>query len=105
MFCAHCGNQINQDSNFCNACGASGVRAADAARQTRIVRPRHPRVIAGVCSGIAIHNGWDINLVRAIFAIVTCLTTGAGILFYLAAWAFLPDALYALPPQSRPLQQ
>ena len=101
MFCAHCGHEFAADSNFCSACGASGTRAASAARQTRIVRPRYPRMLAGVCSGIAIHYGWDINLVRILFAVVTCLTTGAGILFYIAAWLMLPDALYALPPSAR----
>jgi phage shock protein C len=105
MFCAHCGHQLAPGSNFCSACGASGVRAASAARNNRIVRPRSPRMIAGVCSGIAIHYGWDINLIRILFAVVTCLTTGAGILFYLAAWLLLPDALYALPPSSRTIPQ
>jgi phage shock protein C len=101
MFCAHCGNQLAPNSNFCSACGASGARAASVAGQGRIVRPRHPRVIAGVCSGIALHYGWDINLVRVLVAVVTCLTTGAGILFYIAAWLLLPDGQYALSPGVR----
>jgi phage shock protein C len=99
MFCPHCGHEFAPNSNFCSACGASGVRAAQAA--TRIVRPRHPRMIAGVCSGIAIHYGWDIALVRILFAVITCITSGAGLLFYIAAWIILPDALYALPPNAR----
>jgi phage shock protein C len=96
MFCANCGNQFAPGSNFCSACGAPGVRAA-----ARIVRPRHPRMIAGVCSGIAIHYGWDIALVRILFAVITCLTSGAGLLAYIAAWILIPDALYALPPAPR----
>jgi len=99
MFCAHCGHEFALNTNYCTACGASGVRAAAAA--SRIVRPRHPRIIAGVCSGFAIHYGWDINLTRVLFAVLTCLTTGAGILFYIAAWILIPDALYALPANGR----
>jgi phage shock protein C len=102
MFCAHCGNQYPAESNFCSACGASGVRAAYAsASRNRVVRPRNPRMIAGVCSGIAIHYGWDINLVRVLFAVVTCITVGTGVLAYLACWILIPDALYALPPAAR----
>ncbi len=99
MFCAQCGNQFAPGSNFCSSCGASSIRSAQAG--SRIVRPRHPRMIAGVCSGIAIHYGWDINLVRILLAVITCLTGGAALLFYIAAWIIIPDALYALPPAPR----
>jgi len=101
MFCPQCGNQsANQTAphSFCSCCGASTPAQAAAAAQNRIVRPLHPRMIAGVCSGIAIHFGWDIALVRMTFAILACMTTGAVILFYLAAWIILPEAQYAVPP-------
>jgi phage shock protein PspC (stress-responsive transcriptional regulator) len=102
MFCAHCGNQYPAESNFCSACGASGVRAAYAASsQARIVRPRYPRMIAGVCSGIAIYNGWDIGLLRVLVVIATILTGGIVLVGYIAAWLLIPDALYALPPSGR----
>ena len=99
MFCPHCGRQFAPDANFCSACGASGARAYAAA--ARIVRPRHPRMLAGVCSGIAIHYGWDITLVRVLLAVITFITVGTGVLFSVAAWIILPDALYALPPSAR----
>ena len=98
MFCTHCGNQSAPDANFCSACGAGAVPQQIPYSQSRIVRPRHPRMLAGVCSGLAIHYGWDIALVRILFAVSVCLTSGIGILFYLAAWIVFPDALYALPP-------
>jgi phage shock protein C len=97
MFCPHCGKQSAPDARFCSSCGAPAANPY-APAQSRIVRPRHPRVIAGVCSGIAIHYGWDIILVRILFAVFTFLTSGLGILLYIAAWAILPDAPYALPP-------
>jgi phage shock protein C len=58
-------------------------------------------MIAGVCSGIAIHYGWDIALLRIIVVITTILTGGFVLVAYLAAWLVIPDALYALPPNAR----
>jgi signal transduction histidine kinase len=45
------------------------------------------RVIAGVCAGIARTLGVDATLVRLIFALLA-LAGGAGILLYLALWAW-----------------
>jgi len=104
MFCPNCGRQASLDSNFCFSCGAVQTTQHVKVRAAGIVRPRHPRMVAGVCSGFAIYYGWDVSLVRILFAALTCLTTGFGILVYLAAWVILPDAQYALPqgvvPQS-----
>ena len=97
-FCPNCGKQFAPDANFCSACGAvaSGQPGAPT-HQARIVRPRSPRMIAGVCSGFAIYYGWDVALVRILFAVFTCFTSGFGILLYIAAWVIMPDAPYALP--------
>jgi phage shock protein C len=97
MFCPHCGRQSALDARFCSSCGAPATNTFNPV-QNRIVRPRHPRIIAGVCSGIAIHYGWDVTLVRILSVVFTFLTSGLGILLYIAAWAVLPDAPYALPP-------
>jgi signal transduction histidine kinase len=45
------------------------------------------RVIAGVCGGIARALGVDVTLVRLVFAVLA-LGGGAGILIYLALWAY-----------------
>jgi signal transduction histidine kinase len=45
------------------------------------------RVIAGVCAGIAQTLGVDVTLVRLVFAILA-LAGGAGIVLYLALWAY-----------------
>ena len=45
------------------------------------------RVIAGVCAGIAQTLGVDATLVRLVFALLA-LAGGAGILLYLALWAW-----------------
>ncbi len=45
------------------------------------------RVIAGVCAGIARALDVDVTLVRLVFALLA-LAAGAGILLYLALWAY-----------------
>ncbi|HEV2713217.1 MAG TPA: PspC domain-containing protein, partial [Gaiellaceae bacterium] len=45
------------------------------------------RALAGVCAGIARSIGADVTLVRLVFAVLA-LAGGAGILLYLALWAY-----------------
>src|SRR3954468_13620144 len=45
------------------------------------------RVVAGVCAGIAEALAVDVTLVRLVFALLA-LAGGAGILLYLALWAY-----------------
>ena len=66
----------------------------------KLVRPRSPRVLGGVCAAFAIHFGWNLDVVR-IIAVILGLFYGFGVLAYLACWILLPEAQYALPPQSR----
>jgi phage shock protein C len=56
-------------------------------------------MIAGVCSGFALHYGWDLSLVRVITALMIVLT-GVGLFAYLAAWIIIPEAPYSLPGPS-----
>ena len=97
MFCPQCGNQLAEDANFCSSCGRGVAQVAGRVYQTRILRPRSPRLVAGVCSGIALYYGWDLTLVRILCVVFACLTSGLGVLAYLAAWVMMPDAPYALP--------
>src|SRR5881398_1402728 len=45
------------------------------------------RALAGVCAGIAQALGVDVTLVRVVFALLA-LAGGAGIVLYLALWAW-----------------
>ena len=56
-------------------------------RCPRFARSADERVIAGVCAGIAQALGVDVTLVRLVFALLA-LAGGAGILLYLALWAY-----------------
>ena len=100
MFCLHCGHSSAPEVNFCSFCGIAAPKPTGLSRR-HLVRSRHPRAIAGVCSGIAHFYGWDVTVVRILFAVFTFLTTGVGILVYVAAWLLLPEAQYALASGSR----
>ena len=56
----------------------------------RLARSADDRLIAGVCGGIAAAFGVDANLVRFVFALLA-LAGGAGILLYLALWAWTSE--------------
>jgi signal transduction histidine kinase len=56
----------------------------------RLTRSADDRLIAGVCGGIAAALGVDANLVRFVFALLA-LAGGAGILLYLALWAWTSE--------------
>ena len=55
-----------------------------------LVRSRDGRMLAGVCAGVAGYFGLDVTLVRVIWAIVSVITGGAGVLAYLVAWVIIP---------------
>ena len=56
-----------------------------------LARSRDGRMLAGVCAGLARYLGLDVTLVRVIWAAVSVITGGAGVLAYLAAWIIIPD--------------
>ncbi|WP_370146411.1 PspC domain-containing protein [Kitasatospora sp. GAS206B] len=55
-----------------------------------LARPRHDRLVAGVCAGIAERFGLSAWTVRLIF-LVSCLLPGPQFLVYLALWLLLPQ--------------
>jgi len=104
MFCSQCGNQVDSSSRFCSACGAPAASVPPPPTgfyptTPQLTRPRHNRIIAGVCAGFALHYGWDLNLVRVLTALMIVLT-GVGAIAYIAAWVIIPEAPYALPVKS-----
>jgi phage shock protein PspC (stress-responsive transcriptional regulator) len=57
----------------------------------RLTRTHSGRMITGVCSGTAAYFGVDPTLVRVGAAILTFLTSGAGVLLYVAAALIIPE--------------
>ena len=57
---------------------------------TALVRPRHRRVIAGVCAGLGQRFGIPANVVRLLF-VVSCLLPGPQFLVYIVLWVMMPS--------------
>ncbi|MFL6130360.1 MAG: PspC domain-containing protein [Mycobacteriales bacterium] len=55
----------------------------------RLVRPRHGRLVAGVCAGLARRFGWSPTAVRLLF-LLSCLLPGPQIVVYVLLWVLLP---------------
>lgn len=55
-------------------------------------------MLGGVASGVAAHLNLDVSLVRLFFILVS-LTTGIGLIAYLAAWIIVPVAHHPLNPR------
>lgn len=53
-------------------------------------RPRHNRMIAGVCAGIARRFGWSTTVVRVV-AVASVLIPGPQVLAYVICWIIIPN--------------
>jgi phage shock protein PspC (stress-responsive transcriptional regulator) len=57
-----------------------------------LLRSKKDRVIAGVCGGIAKNLGWDPNLVRVLYVVVSIFSAAfPGILVYIVLWIAMPE--------------
>ncbi len=63
----------------------------------KLTRPRYPRVIAGVCSGVAEHFGWDLAVLRFVVVVLTFASSGLLLLGYALGWVLIPEGMRALP--------
>lgn len=68
------------------------------ASSKRLTRSRDDRMLSGVCAGIAEYMGLDPTVVRLLWAVVTILSFGFGILAYVAALVLMPEP----PPADAP---
>ena len=111
MYCTGCGQAVSQGARFCSYCGAAVVAdttgsTADtsypAGQQSmrRVLRRRTGKMIAGVCAGIAQTYGWDISLVRFVFAFSAILLFPVGLIAYAVAWVIFPEEPLSLPGSS-----
>ncbi len=61
--------------------------------QRPIRRPRHPRLIGGVCAGLARWLGWDRAVVRLAFALLALVTSlFPAVVLYGVLWLAIPEA-------------
>lgn len=57
---------------------------------TSLSRPRHDRVIAGVCSGLARRFGVTPGFVR-LLAVLSVILPGPQVVAYLVMWLIMPN--------------
>jgi phage shock protein PspC (stress-responsive transcriptional regulator) len=61
--------------------------------QRKLIRSNN-QMIAGVCAGIAEYVGWDITMVRVIYAVLSVFSAGfPGLLLYIILWIVMPKAI------------
>jgi len=57
----------------------------------RLFRSKKDRMLGGVCAGLGEHLDVDPTVIRLIWAVVTVLSLGTGILVYIIAWIIIPE--------------
>jgi phage shock protein C len=48
-------------------------------------------MLGGVCGGLGEHVDIDPTILRLIWAVITLLTIGTGLLVYIIAWIIIPE--------------
>ena len=59
--------------------------------QGRMTRSQNNKWVAGVCGGIAEYFGWNAELLRLIWVVLTVSTIFCGGLIYLLLWLLMPQ--------------
>ena len=62
----------------------------DAFARQGLVRPRHGRVVAGVCAGLARRLGLGPWLTRILFLLVNLVIPGSFLIVYVVLWVLMP---------------
>jgi phage shock protein C len=68
----------------------------------RLYRSKKERMLGGVCAGLGEHLDIDPTVIRLIWAAVTVLSFGTGILVYILAWILIPEEDTGSPAPQAP---
>jgi phage shock protein PspC (stress-responsive transcriptional regulator) len=71
-------------------------------RQHGLVRPRHDRVIGGVCAGLGRRFGLDPWPARLLFVLLLLVVPGSQLLVYPVLWILMPTEQAGTVPASTP---
>jgi phage shock protein PspC (stress-responsive transcriptional regulator) len=58
----------------------------------RLYRSRKDQILGGVCGGLGEHIDVDPTIIRLVWAVVTILSIGFGLIVYLIAWIIIPES-------------
>ena len=57
----------------------------------RLYRSKNDRMLGGVCAGLGEHFDIDPTVIRLVWAVITVLSIGTGVLVYVIAWILIPE--------------
>lgn len=57
----------------------------------RLTRSRSNKWIAGICGGIAEYFGWNAEMLRLVWVLLTFCTIFSGGLVYIVLWIIMPQ--------------
>ena len=63
----------------------------DALGREGLIRPRHGRVLGGVCAGLARRFGLGPWVTRLLFLLVNTLIPGSFLIVYVVLWVLMPS--------------
>ena len=90
MFCKQCGQPLPQGAVFCPGCGLHSA-IPGVAPMGGLVRPRSPRVFAGVCAGISRRYGWSLSAARVLTVILGIFIFPLMEILYICGWLLIPE--------------
>jgi len=67
----------------------------------RIYRSVKERKIGGVCGGLGEFLDVDPTIIRLLWAIMTIISFGVGIIAYLVAWIIIPERQESSPKKAK----
>ena len=57
----------------------------------RLYRSKKDRMLGGVCAGLGEHFDIDPTVIRLVWAVITVISIGTGVLVYILAWILIPE--------------
>ncbi len=57
----------------------------------RLYRSKNDRMLGGVCAGLGEHLDIDPTVIRLVWAVITVISVGTGVLVYILAWILIPE--------------
>ena len=91
MYCANCGNAIEEHFHFCSQCGTPTQNPWTPREEHRLTRILEGKRIAGVCGGVARYLELDVTLIRIVWILLTVFPPVPGILAYIVCWIVMPQ--------------